>query len=773
MKHSRPINFPLKRIFKNKSIIIIVIAYLIYFEHSNAQTVIWSESFSNGCASACPGESYVGLNGSWDQLIVGIEGANPNRFFVSCAESNTGVGNCSSGCSLSSNPTLHISAALNNSICPNDCGASYDAGGFCGIAPPIGSCPQTNRRIQSPIINLSGYSNLTLNFLYLEGADGSLDNATVWYFDGSAWNILSDPPSTLNSTCNGQGKWTAYSVSLPISANNNPSVRIGFRWENNDDGIGSDPSFAVDDISITTQSNNPPIASFLASATNICIGDCIDFTFNGSALNGAIYNWNFGNGQSSNSMNPTSICYNNPGNYSITLTVNDANGNDVETINNYITVNGSPSAGLDNSSSLCNNSSVNLSSLLVGATSGGTWSETTPIQSGQFNSNSAQFDATNLLPGNYTFSYAVSGVNSCPGDDATITVSVTTCPGPIASIVPSSNSVCEGQLVIFNSNSVGNAINSYQWTFNGGTPSSATGPGPIAVVFNSVGIFSVELVVTDVTGTDDQIIAMNVEPCNTPSVMFTTPYSNICTGDCILFENASSSDGPTSYVWSFEGGNPPTSGDFNPQEICFDTPGTYTISLFASNDLGSDTYAMDINVTDIPAFNAYGDTTIDMGGIAQLSADQNIGTINWSWNPNNQGDIIFCELPDCSSVSVNPLTTTTFVATASITYFCEVTDTVLVIVDFKAHIGVPNSFSPDNNGTNDILYVRGDGIEKMIFRIYNRYGQLVFESENQSNGWDGTFNTLDEKPGTFTYTLDYSLVDGSKGKLNGNVTLFR
>jgi gliding motility-associated-like protein len=61
----------------------------------------------------------------------------------------------------------------------------------------------------------------------------------------------------------------------------------------------------------------------------------------------------------------------------------------------------------------------------------------------------------------------------------------------------------------------------------------------------------------------------------------------------------------------------------------------------------------------------------------------------------------------------------------------------------------------------------------MTFRVFNRYGQLVFESIDPSIGWDGRFNGKDEKAGVFVYTLEYELVDGTAKTINGNVTLIR
>lgn len=220
-----------------------IIIALFFSCFASSQT-FWSEPFNNGCTAAC---SAVGFNsglGAWTQSVTGTEGANPNAWFVSCAENGNAVGACGSPCG--SNATLHLSAQIGNPFCPNDCGAAYDAGGLCGLL----TCPRTNRRIQSPTINCTGFTGISLNFTYIENGQTTLDDATVWYFDGTTWAQVDNPPKTATA-CGGQGIWAARTVALPASANNNPNVKIGFRWVNNDDGAGTDPSIAINDITLS------------------------------------------------------------------------------------------------------------------------------------------------------------------------------------------------------------------------------------------------------------------------------------------------------------------------------------------------------------------------------------------------------------------------------------------------------------------------------------------------------------------------------------------
>lgn len=104
---------------------------------------------------------------------------------------------------------------------------------------------------------------------------------------------------------------------------------------------------------------------------------------------------------------------------------------------------------------------------------------------------------------------------------------------------------------------------------------------------------------------------------------------------------------------------------------------------------------------------------------------------------------------------------------------CKAADSVMVFVNFLLSVGVPSAFSPNGDGNNDILFVKGQGLESIYFAVYNRYGELIFKTTDQSIGWDGTFMNRNQNPGVFTWVLQYSTLEGKKGKLNGNTTLIR
>ncbi|MDP9040955.1 MAG: gliding motility-associated C-terminal domain-containing protein, partial [Bacteroidota bacterium] len=88
-------------------------------------------------------------------------------------------------------------------------------------------------------------------------------------------------------------------------------------------------------------------------------------------------------------------------------------------------------------------------------------------------------------------------------------------------------------------------------------------------------------------------------------------------------------------------------------------------------------------------------------------------------------------------------------------------------------LDVPNAFTPGRFGQNSIITVKGFGIVSMTWKIYNRYGQIVFQSNSPSQGWDGTFNGTAEPVGVYAYTLEATFDNGTKTTRTGDITLIR
>lgn len=222
-----------------------------------AQTVFWTESFENGCTSNCLANGSNTGNGAWSVVALSASPGNaiddPNEWYVSCAENGHTSTVCGSGCTAVSGTatraTLHVS-----STSLGDIGAAYDAGGGCGLF----YCTNTHKQVISPLISTVGYSTITVGFDYIEFGQTTTDDMYAFQYStnsGASWTTLSNPAKTscCGGACNGsrQGQWTHYTGSLPSSCDNISTLCLSFIWKNNDDGLGKDPSFAVDNLTLS------------------------------------------------------------------------------------------------------------------------------------------------------------------------------------------------------------------------------------------------------------------------------------------------------------------------------------------------------------------------------------------------------------------------------------------------------------------------------------------------------------------------------------------
>ncbi len=337
-----------------------------------------------------------------------------------------------------------------------------------------------------------------------------------------------------------------------------------------------------------------------------------------------------------------------------------------------------------------------------------------------------------------------------------------------ADITASSLNICAGANITFTDNSTGpNAITQWNWDFDGVVPASIT-QGPHTVTFPTAGTFTITLDIVDANGnTDNTNIQVTVDACNLAAGF--AFKNNICAGDCITFTDTSSGN-PVAWTWSFDGGGVPNSSNLkNPGEVCFPTPGAYNIQLTVVNLQGqanSVSNTLTVNVLPTVAVLAK-DTIIELPGSVDLLATTT-GGVDFEWTPSE-----FVSEPTELNTFAKPHETTEYVITTTDANDCMATDTMKVYVNFQPGIGVPTAFSPNGDGLNDLLVVEGPALEQMTFRVYNRYGQLIFETDKQKNGWDGNYRGKPENPGVFLWTLEYRFNSGKSGKLTGNTTLVR
>jgi gliding motility-associated-like protein len=163
---------------------------------------------------------------------------------------------------------------------------------------------------------------------------------------------------------------------------------------------------------------------------------------------------------------------------------------------------------------------------------------------------------------------------------------------------------------------------------------------------------------------------------------------------------------------------------------------------------------------------AYGDSTR-----VWVTSDQIFLSYTWT---KSTGEVVCV---NCTEAVVNPTETTVYVVTATSDNGCESVDSVKIIVPqvcVDAVVEVPNIITPNNDGFNDNLEIRYQGLERIyLVRIYNRWGQLIFETNDIENRWDATFRGVPVDPAVYVYYLRAVCPDGSTSIYRGNVTVVR
>ncbi|HXB11788.1 MAG TPA: gliding motility-associated C-terminal domain-containing protein [Bacteroidia bacterium] len=157
------------------------------------------------------------------------------------------------------------------------------------------------------------------------------------------------------------------------------------------------------------------------------------------------------------------------------------------------------------------------------------------------------------------------------------------------------------------------------------------------------------------------------------------------------------------------------------------------------------------------------DSLILYGETVQLNAS---GGSSYSWNPSTG---LSCD--NCDNPIATPLVNTTY--TVTINDSGCVTQRTLTLDITCGHVFIPDAFSPNGDGQNDVLYVRGPCIKTFDFIIFDRWGNKMFESSDPNLGWNGEYKGQPMNSGTYAYYITAEMNDGSHLEKKGNVTLVR
>jgi gliding motility-associated-like protein len=167
--------------------------------------------------------------------------------------------------------------------------------------------------------------------------------------------------------------------------------------------------------------------------------------------------------------------------------------------------------------------------------------------------------------------------------------------------------------------------------------------------------------------------------------------------------------------------------------------------------------------------NAGPDIEVYPGDVINLYAQGNCSY--YTWAPSTFLNSTTISNPVASSIS----NSIQYVVTATTEFNCTTTDTITLNYNSISNISVPNAFSPGNGtGPNDELKVLHNGTASIeYFRIFNRWGQMIFESTNIEKGWNGKFNDAPQPIGTYIYSVRAKDNTGKTLDKTGNFTLIR
>ena len=509
----------------------------------------------------------------------------------------------------------------------------------------------------------------------------------------------------------------------------------------------------------------------------LCLGDNIDFEANSNSGTLTSYQWNWNGGAAGpQTVLGRVVTFNsgNTGTFNMSLTVGDGTNTDV--LNFTITINACtpPTIVISGTpTQICAGTQVQfVDNTTVGSQ---------PILTRLWNfpggapasSNVANPIVTYTTAGTYDVFFTVTDVNGTYKDTLVGYIEVVNCPTPVAQFVANKTRICPGDCINFTDQSQNMVVgqSNWAWSFPGSDSTVSVQKDPVNICYQIPGVYTVILSATNVTATDTEVKLnyITVDSCLPPIARFGIEKQQICQNTCVrFFNNSLRAD---SIRWKFFNVDPQYQSSKEPNPVvCYDDTGTFDVQLTAYNPYGGPGILLIqdyISVKPFPTVQAPEDTSVLIGQSVQLRA---FGSgRSFIWTPND--GTVDCEF--CARVNVSPLENTKYYVTNINGNGCEKTDSVNVIVIKKYYRGVPDAFSPNGDDENDILYVYGNGITNIDMYVYNRQGDIVFESRDQKIGWDGTYKGTKMETGVYVYFVVVTYESGFQEILKGDVTLVR
>jgi gliding motility-associated-like protein len=573
--------------------------------------------------------------------------------------------------------------------------------------------------------NISGCKPLQTNFK----ASTAKNTTFVWDFNDGVTIVT--PNSTVSHTFKTAGGYLPKMILVDANGCKVPII-----------GIDSIKVFEVH-------------ALFTNSVTSLCDSGRVAFT-NMSTGNDIITNhlWDFGDKTISFLPNPVHN-YIATGNYAARLLITSKSGcTDSVTVPSAVKIVNSPKISIGGNSGACTPALLNFTGLiLVSDTSSLKWK----WDFANGNVSTLQNPPSQIFVKSGSYSVNAIATNSSGCSDTAIKVAQAY---SLPDLHPTADTtLCKGASLILKANNA----QIYSWspaTFLSCTScvSTVTRPDSAIKYFvtgkNIKGCFSTDSVFVDV---------------KVPNTVKVSGPDTLCFGSSVqLFAR-----GAETYTWSPSTGLNNT-GIASPVAAPAATT-TYKVTASDTKGCFTSTAYIPVTVYPIPIVTAGADKTINVGQSFDIIPHISSDVTSFIWSPS--AGIIARNDP---GITVKPVQSTEYTIEVKNAGGCRARDriSIYVLCD-NSNVFVPNTFSPNGDGVNDIFYPRGSGVFSIKnLRIFNRWGEVVFEKANfnandASAGWDGTFKGKKLSPDVFVYTLEVVCANNQPLVFKGNVALIR
>lgn len=308
------------------------------------------------------------------------------------------------------------------------------------------------------------------------------------------------------------------------------------------------------------------------------------------------------------------------------------------------------------------------------------------------------------------------------------------------------------------------------WDFGDGITSTDKDP---THRFTSPGTFVVTQTITTVANSCTNSISDTIRVYGTPHPVIVSD-TVVCINDVLPLQGTLTVP-DTSITWKWDLGSNGSSADQN-TSVKYPQSGTYVVSLEATNKLGcKDKTSKNIYVPPTPAITVSGSTSVVVGAGIPMPVTYSDGVATYAWTPAKS---LSCT--DCAIPFADPKFTTTYNVRVEDIYGCSATQGITItVICNSTNYFVPNTFSPNGDGQNDVFMPRGRNIDRVNrMQIFNRWGELVFEKKNfmandASAGWNGTYKGKPAAADVYVYLVEFVCDNASVVPFRGNVTLLR